>query len=166
MNDPRTSTDAIDRFAAEAGRFERWLLDGVDRDAAAAREALMRLLALYRASLDLPSADEVGDGHGAERVSDADYQRAVAAASRLPLSLYREVFNPAGLEDEESVVGDITDDLADIYSDVASGLRAYEKGDRAVANWEWSFHLHAHWGAHATSAIRALHWWLSEKEFE
>jgi hypothetical protein len=65
---------------------------------------------------------------------------------------------------ETPVVGSLSDDLADIYRDVVTGLRAYDRGDRAGAVWEWRFNLHAHWGAHATGAMRALHWWLCNND--
>ena len=38
--------DSIDAFAIEARRFERWLLEGTDQQADAAREGLKRLLEL------------------------------------------------------------------------------------------------------------------------
>jgi hypothetical protein len=95
-------------------------------------------------------------------LSEEEWRKAVAGCERLPLNLYSAVFNPLDATDVAPVTGSLADDLADIYRDIASGLRAYELGNRAGAVWEWSFGLHSHWGAHATFAIRALHWWLSE----
>ncbi len=159
--------DSVEKFAAEAARFERWLLEGTDREADAAREALIRLLELYRAGIGLPSAwsDALGNRDDVERIGDAQKRVAYEASRRLPLDRYTEIFNPLSEPPESPVVGSLSDDLADIYGDVATGLRAYESGDRAGAVWEWSFNLQFHWGEHATSAIRALHWWLSEDTF-
>ena len=61
---------------------------------------------------------------------------------------------------EDPVVGDLSDDLSDIFRDVTCGLRAFDKGDLDNAMWEWQFGLAHHWGAHATAAIRVLHMWL------
>jgi hypothetical protein len=160
--------DVIDAFAIEASRFERWLLEGTDRDADAAREALTRLLGLYRAALDLPSAwsDELEREGEVERASHTEWQRAYDASRRLPIDRYSNIFNPTVVPPEEPVNGSVSDDLADIYRDIATGLRAYESGKRSAAAWEWSFHLYAHWGAHATSAIHALHWWLAENAID
>lgn len=55
-------------------------------------------------------------------------------------------------------VGALSDDLADIYLDLAQGLDAATAGFPQGACWEWRFLLWAHWGAHATGAMRALHW--------
>ena len=155
--------DAVARFADEAATFERWLLSGTDQEADAARECLIRLLELYRAGVALPPewSDELEGRAELERVDDTEWRRAYEASRRLPLDHYGDVFDPTATPPEGAVVGSISDDLADIYRDVVTGLRAYRRGDRAGAVWEWSFGLHSHWGAHATGAIRALHWWLS-----
>jgi hypothetical protein len=154
--------DSVDRFADETARFEQWLIAGTDREADAVRECLIRLLELYRAGLSLPHdcSDEVEGRPDVERISDTEWQRAVEAARRLPFDFYGMVFDPTAMPPEDPVVGSIADDLADIYRDVVTGLRAHQQGDKAGAVWEWSFGLHSHWGAHATAAIFALHWWL------
>ena len=85
---------------------------------------------------------------------------ATPSGAALPLDFYGEVYDPTEITGEAPVTGSLSDDLEDIYRDVVTGLRAYQRGDRAGAVWEWSFNLHAHWGAHATGAMRALHWWL------
>lgn len=154
--------DSVAKFAAEAAAFEHWLLSGTDREADAAREGLIRLLELYRAGIDLPpeSSDELEGLADVERVGDAEWRRAYEAARRLPMDHYSDVFDPTIVAAEAPVIGSISDDLADIYRDVVTGLRAHERGNRTAAIGEWSFGLHSHWGAHATGAIRALHWWL------
>jgi hypothetical protein len=75
--------------------------------------------------------------------------------------LYGEVFNPLIVPPEEPVLGSLSDDITDIYRDVVTGLREYEAGRRTQALWEWGFGFQAHWGEHATGAIRALHCWLA-----
>jgi hypothetical protein len=154
--------DPVAKFADEVAAFERWLLTGTDREADAARQCLIRLLELYRAAIDLPPAwsDELERRADVERVDDAEWQKACEASRRIPLNYYSDVFDPTEPPSDAAVVGSISDDLADIYRDTVTGLRAYRRGDRAGAVWEWSFGLHSHWGAHATGAIRALHWWL------
>lgn len=160
--------DPVERFAAAATDFERWLVTGTDQGPDAARAALMHLLRLYACGLELPDAwsgdiDKEGD---VERLAEQEWRKAKAACARLPLNHYNDVFNPVDPNDATPIARSLDDDLADIYRDVVSGLRAYELGNRAGAAWEWSFHLHAHWGAHATSAIRALHWWLTDNAID
>jgi hypothetical protein len=85
-------------------------------------------------------------------------------ASKLPLKYYSEVFNPLPVPGEEPIVGDLADDIADIYKDIRRGLDLLDAGYMEHAVWEWIFHLQHHWGEHATSAIRALHWFLCEQK--
>lgn len=160
--------NAVERFAVAAADFERWLVNGTDRGSDAAREALIQLLRLYAYGLELPEAwsDDLADRSDVKRLAEGEWRRAVAACERLPLNLYSDVFNPLEATAVTAVTGSLADDLADIYRDIVSGLRAYELGNRAGAVWEWSFGLHSHWGAHATSAIRALHWWLCENAID
>jgi hypothetical protein len=155
--------DPVARFADEAAAFEQWLLSGTDRGADAARACLIRLLELYRAGMDLPPewSDNLEGRADVKRVADEEWRRAYEASGRLPLDSYSTVFDPMTVPGEAPVIGSLSDDLADIYRDVMTGLRACNLGDRAGAIWEWSFGLHSHWGAHATGAMRALHWWLS-----
>jgi hypothetical protein len=58
-------------------------------------------------------------------------------------------------------MGDLADDLADIYRDIKPGLRAWdteEEGylDEVVFDWKLP-HFGSHWGIHAVGAMRALH---------
>lgn len=160
--------DAVEQFAAEATAFQRWALHGTDRGELAAREALVRITRLYLAALHLPPAwsEEVADQADAERVGAEEWGAVFAAAGRLPAESYGAVFDPLLVPPEEPVVGSLSDDIADIYRDVVSGLREYEAGRRASAIWEWGFGLRHHWGDHATGAIRALHAWLAENAFD
>lgn len=155
--------DALDRFGAEAALFQQWARHGTDRGEAAAREALLRITRLYLAALDLPPShgEEPADAVDAKSVDDEEWRAVFAAASRLPLDYYGEVFDPSALPPEEPVVGSFADDIADIYRDVVGGLREQQAGRRARAAWQWSFAFRHHWGKHATGAIRALHSWLA-----
>ena len=162
--------DAVERFAAEAVAFREWARHGSDDGTAAARNALHRILRLYLAGLQLPaeSPDELEGTSDTdlERVSRDELRSVREAAARIPLGFYGEIFDPLPVPPEEPVVGDLADDIEDIYHDVVRGLQAYEQGQHALAVWEWRFHLRVHWGEHATSAIRALHCWLAENDFD
>ncbi len=156
--------DAAARFAEQASAFERWLLSGADEGADAARTCLIHLLDLYRMALELPreQAEEDDESTEEERVDKEEWSEAFKATRRLPFDQYAEVFDPLIFPPEAPVIGSLADDLADIYRDVVSGLRAYEQGNVAEAIWQWRFGLQFHWGAHATGAIRALHEWLTQ----
>ena len=166
---PATSSDAVVEFAAEAARFREWARDGSDSGEIAARRALIRIGMLYLAALQLPHewSDELSDAPDAKGISDEErwsIDRSVAA--RLPFSDYARLYDPFVLPPEAAVVGTISDDIADIYGDVVSGLIEYEAGRTPQALWEWSFQLRSHWGRHATDAMFALHVWLSENAWD
>ncbi len=97
--------DSVEKFAREAAAFERWLLLGTDREAAAVSQCLIRLLDLYRAGIDLPRewSDELDDRAEIELVSDAEWRRAYEASQRLPLDYYSEVFDPTKTPSEVGI---------------------------------------------------------------
>jgi Domain of unknown function (DUF5063) len=70
---------------------------------------------------------------------------------------YREVFDPHPMLNEEPGVGDIGDDLLDVYKDIKRGLKIYSLGFPLAAEWEWAFNFRVHWGRHAAAALLALH---------
>ncbi|MEA2690774.1 MAG: hypothetical protein QOJ16_161 [Acidobacteriota bacterium] len=161
------TTSLLSAFASEARRFCEWARNPSGDDAGA-REALLRVSALYLAGLQLS-----GDWHSSlepeplpDTVSKAEWKQVYAATEALPLQYYSEVTNPLDVPPEDAGVGDLADDVADIYRDIVEGLRLYEAGHPREALWQWVFNLTFHWGAHATSAMRALHWYLSDNESE
>ena len=73
---------------------------------------------------------------------------------------YSEVFDPFADTNHECVTGSLLDDLQDIYSDLKQSLALYDAGYVRAASRDWRFNFAFHWGAHATSAVRALYWHL------
>ena len=160
--------DAVERFAAAVAAFRDWAR-GTDTGEAAVRAALLHITRLYLAALELPAVrwDEVVNQPEADRVNDTEWRAVYDATARLPLDYYGSVFYPLIVPPEESPsIGSVSDDIADLYRDTVSGLRALEAGLRAVAVWDWKFHFRHHWGKHATDAIGALHAWLAENASE
>jgi hypothetical protein len=66
---------------------------------------------------------------------------------------YREFFDPNPELTDESCIGDIGDDLIDVYKDIKAGLLVFDRGEPMDALWHWSFLHKAHWGRHATGAL-------------
>ena len=60
---------------------------------------------------------------------------------------------------EDHEIGDLADDVADIYRDLSAGLALVDAGHALEAQWELRFSFLTHWGRHASGAIRALHCW-------
>jgi hypothetical protein len=157
--------DAVEEFADFARRFREWVLTGTDSGPTAARRALELVSGLYLAALALPRAGEFADEPWTSP-ADLRHRPSPSFAARLPFQLYGEVFDPRKVPPEQPVVGDLADDLSDIFGDVDRGLVAFEAGRGQEAVWEWGFYLAHHWGEHATSAIRAIHCWLAREHTE
>ncbi len=156
--------DAVEHFAAEVERFATWADAGSDSGGLAARNGLLHLTRLYLAALELPASAGPDPDAPDVCVDDATRASVLANAARLPLDFYGEVFDPLPVPAEEPVVASLTDDIADIYRNVVTGLKHYQAGRREEALWQWTFSLQSHWGEHVTGAIRALHCWLAANE--
>ena len=148
---------AVDQFVGLADAFRSWAVEGTDTGVTAARQALAHLAKLFGAALALP--DTSPEGGISDWVPDDEWKRAFEACRRIPVSHYGEVFDPLVLPPEAPSVGDIADDLADIYRDVVNGLRALQHGEPG-AGWQWRFTFWSHWGRHAVGAMGALRAWL------
>jgi len=86
-------------------------------------------------------------------------------------AIYSAQFNPLvptphapsdSLREDETPLGDLADDLADIYRDLKPGLTAWNTQNDALLEdvlFQWvHYGLLHHWGRHAVNAVRALHW--------
>jgi hypothetical protein len=51
----------------------------------------------------------------------------------------------------------LSDDIADVMSDLLHGLQHYRAGQSSEALWWWQFSYLSNWGATASSVLRALH---------
>jgi len=111
---------------------------------------------VYAAALMLPETDpqtEGPDRQADESAHEALYRRFLS----LPFQYYGVVFDTSTLPPEEALVGDVADDLLDIYKELKCGLLHYEAGDVSEAVFQWRFSWGIHWGRHATNALRAMH---------
>jgi len=100
-------------------------------------------------------ADDRGDVEFPRR-GHAGWKEDVARIADLPLQYYRVVSNPLDVVDESTVVGDLCDDLADIYGDFWHGLQAYDAGATIYAVNYWRDSYRDHWGRHAVGAVSAI----------
>ena len=50
-------------------------------------------------------------------------------------------------------VGDLGDELADIYRDLKNGLIAFNRSLANEAIWHWQWGFRSHWGEHVVSAL-------------
>lgn len=159
MSDQTSSP--VDDFASVAQRLRAWVFS----EAPAPEEDLVVVCQLLA---DLVAAGcALGWSVGIPSLLEADrseVDRARARAANLPLQYYSEIFNNLIVPPEEPVTGDLADDLADIYGDLAPGLVLYRSGRSQEAADHWRFWFAVHWGEHATSALRAAWSSLAERE--
>lgn len=86
---------------------------------------------------------------------DLDELRARLADLLADVDEFTEVFDPY-TDPPEMLHASLSDDLADIASSVAHGLRHFRAGRADEALWWWQFSYVSSWGAEASGALRAL----------
>ena len=148
--------DVWDHFAAEAELFVKWAETGMQSGHDGAIEALQRITRLYSAGLALPFPETGESDKEPFEVTESEWQAVFKRSAILQLDYYSTCEPNLDIK-PEYMVGSLSDDIADIYRDVGTGLRMYRAGHLKEAGWEWSFLFRAHWGTHAADAIRVLH---------
>ncbi|WP_438293092.1 DUF5063 domain-containing protein [Streptomyces sp. HUAS TT7] len=87
--------------------------------------------------------------------ADVDELRERFARLLEPIDVYSEVFDP--YEPRKAPVAcRISDDLADVVTDLRHGLAHYRAGRTTEALWWWQFSYFSNWGSTASAALRAL----------
>jgi hypothetical protein len=150
-------------FADESRQFISWA-KGDSSEPMDLRHALIRVLAIYRAALDLPSEyhAEASAEPLTRNTTDAALERVRQRVRLLPFDLYRSVFDPIfeNDADNEPVMCSIGDDIEEIFRDVAEGLQLFDENLALDACWSWGFNFRTHWSRHAVNALQGLnaHW--------
>ncbi|MEX2983041.1 DUF5063 domain-containing protein [Streptomyces sp. C36] len=86
---------------------------------------------------------------------DVDELRERFAAMLDPVDVYSEVFDPY-VPRSAPVASRISDDLADIITDLRHGMAHYRDGRVSEALWWWQFSYLSNWGPTASGCLRAL----------
>jgi len=160
VNSSGTNAKCIERFVALSRNYCE-LIENLDSNETFLRCIHELLPKLYSAALDLPSVDTGSSKPLRSAVSMPKWQKVFHALQQKigDCDRYHEVFS--AYESTDSVTGMLSDDLADMYGDLKSGLAAYDQDSAcsiAEAVWHWRFNFRAHWGEHLTGALRALYW--------
>ncbi|MFC0601874.1 DUF5063 domain-containing protein [Streptomyces palmae] len=87
--------------------------------------------------------------------ADVDDLRERFARLLDPIDVYSEVFDPY-VPRSAPVACRISDDLADIITDLRHGMAHYRDGRVTEALWWWQFSYLSNWGPTASAALRAL----------
>ena len=73
-----------------------------------------------------------------------------------PIDEHATLFDPYASE-PELITSRLSDDIADVMSDLLHGLQHYRAGRSSEALWWWQFSYLSNWGSTGSSALRALH---------
>ncbi|MGZ4486065.1 MAG: DUF5063 domain-containing protein [Actinomycetes bacterium] len=87
---------------------------------------------------------------------DVDGLRHSLANLLEPIDEHAALFDPYAHE-PELYTSRLSDDIADVMSDLLHGLQHYRAGRAIEALWWWQFSYLSNWGSTASSALRALH---------
>jgi hypothetical protein len=87
--------------------------------------------------------------------ADADELRERLAVMLDPVDVYSEVFDPYEPR-RAPVPARISDDLADVITDLRHGMAHYRAGRTTEALWWWQFSYFSNWGSTASATLRAL----------
>ncbi len=166
----RTNPDVIYFF--QAARVYCNLVEGSKTDGFDKETWLENILAalarLYAAAHTLPKVESVKTDQSLDESFDVgkDEWRSIYQALSMTLGMacvYWCYFDPNQLPNakDKPVLGDLADDLADIYRDVKPALRMWEANEDTwipeVIFICGETLFVGHWGHHAVNAIRALH---------
>ncbi len=86
---------------------------------------------------------------------DVEGLRASLANLLEPIDEFTEVFDPYA-PSPELVSSRLSDDIADIVTDLTHGLQHYRAGHSLEALWWWQFSYLSNWGGTAGMVLRAL----------
>ncbi len=155
-------TSAETPFITAARAYCAWVESEPSAPETEARLALRLLSGLHFEALMLAPGDS-GKDVQAQRLTHEEWTKKHQRFASMPFQYYREFLLPSTINDEEAVVGDVADDLADIYRDVAAALSLYDDGHVVEALWEFRESFRSHWGQHAVGAINAIHKYVADQ---
>ncbi|WP_031370009.1 DUF5063 domain-containing protein [Lysobacter antibioticus] len=151
---------SIERFAETARRFCAWAEGEPQAAAIEANIALRLLYELQERALQLPEGVVHGDP---DELSHEAWTVVFRRFGSLPFNYYVQQTDPFVFEDAGHEVGDIADDLADIWRDLKGGLSLFDAGLKDAAASHWWQYFWIHWGRHAASCLYPLQYWIAER---
>ena len=150
--------NTIETFVESARAFCQWAEGDLLPGEAQMSSARRHLARLYAQALDLPPR-ECDWGDDAAAVSHEAWSAMFKRFGALPVNYYSESANPLAVPCGDTMIGDLADDLADIWRDLKHGLQLLDGGNADAAVFHWREHFIIHWGSHAASALYVLQCW-------
>lgn len=117
---------------------------------------------LYHHALQLPDMDTTDEEVGREVSHDEWSGMFASLQHKLGINdRYWAVFNPLKSDCDDPVIGSLSDDLADIWRDLKTGVSHWSDCSDAMRHqivWDWHFSFHSHWSNHLVGALHAINW--------
>lgn len=113
------------------------------------------LLSLYSSAFKLkyhPDANELIES----RIKHEEWDDIRKGLKDLPFDEYQEIFDTLDFTENSSVIGSLSDDLADIYRDLKPAIRKFENGQKVEAEDDIKRNFEIHWSKHTISALKAI----------
>jgi hypothetical protein len=151
-----TIDEATTRFASAAREYCLWA-EGAPGEThmLLARRHLATLIAF---ALDLP--DSAHDANDPGTIPSDAWRAIFQRFGELPVNYYNNCVDPLHACGAESALGDLADDLADIWRDLKGGLLLFDAGHATAAAFAWRESFNTHWGLHASSALYIVQCWV------
>ena len=150
------STSVEEEFLYAVEDYCRWIEFDELGASDSLEVALGHLGALYFSARKLKETEDF-DYPKFKELSHDDWKRIHNRLGMLPFQYCNEFFHPTNLNETDAVVGDICDDLADIYVDLKNDLILQKSTTIEAASHYWKINYEIHWGRHAVSAMYAIH---------
>jgi len=128
------------------------------------------LLNIYQLGNQLPIGDiSENKDYTPNDISQNDFELILKSLSeRLSDNRYYwQVFDPLDDQENDPVLGDLLDDIGDIYKDLKRSLTLFNEGTNLAKNtamWQFKFEFDNHWSDHCISALYALHFFIKKME--
>lgn len=149
---------ATSRFAETVRGYCRWVEGEPASNEVEAKTARLLVARLYAQALELSAAASWnGD---APEISHEVWVSVFKRFASLSVSYYGECLDPLEVPASDTCLGDLGDDLADIWRDLKPGLDVFDSGEIEGAVFEWQQGFRIHWGMHAASALYILQRWI------
>ena len=117
---------SVEKFVAVAQRFSEWA-EKEGKNENDLPLCLMHLSKLIAAALELP-AGHAENGSPEYQTPAGQYDKIVKTFSNFPVHEYSCIVNASNIHESEIANGCVTDDIADIYNDIANGFYLYKNG--------------------------------------
>lgn len=153
----------IDAFSKLVDQYCRWTDSLEKEDTVDLSVVLILLSELFSKALSLPLSELGETDEDAKRLTQDEWKQIHEKYTPVPFQYYNEIFDPHDFSETKPVIGDLHDDLADIYHDLKQGLILYKNGLVCDAAFEWKSSFNYYWGEHILSAMRAIY--MFERKF-